>query len=474
MPSRCLPRSRRRTKPTHTFYNPVGFDPAEVLPYHLHRYADHARFFLHVLYAQRVFKEIKDEFVPLKAAYLRRFFPSNTIYKQVRDALLESETIICDGVCYQADTLTWRNHSDRHRGGKCFGYKLGPRWESVRHEKIVLNSKPLIKSITKVNIAKQSEITTLPHRHIWHCLQDITIDHAAAIRELEALMVYASPEEIDGYTGQRMICDGISNGDWFWHVCHFGRVYNNVTGLKKSLRKHLLANNHSLVGCDVSNSQPLLVGLLCRLIKQGLSSNNLVNNTHSAQFNYYEIDQDLLDRISLSFPQNQEEEGGGGEGNSLYDVVFTESSQLGLGDVERYIQLCEEGRFYDELMLLDDNQTDRETFKRQIFTQVFYGKNCYEGRLTRMFAQEFPTVWETIRTIKKEDYKRLSHQMLRLESEIVINRAVRQCAIEGIWVVTIHDCLVTYPEHAERVSQIMVEAFESVGVRPTIKITAFN
>ncbi len=39
---------------------------------------------------------------------------------------------------------------------------------------------------------------------------------------------------------------------------------------------------------------------------------------------------------------------------------------------------------------------------------------------------------------------------------------------------TIHDCLVTYPEQAERVRQIMVEASESVGVSPTIKITAFN
>ena len=117
MPSRCPRGSRRRTQPTRprSFYNPVGFDPAEVLPLHLHRYADYARFFLHVLYAQRVFKEVKDEFVPLKAAYLRRFFPSNDIYKQVRDALLESGTIICDGVCYQADTLTWRNHNDRHR-----------------------------------------------------------------------------------------------------------------------------------------------------------------------------------------------------------------------------------------------------------------------------------------------------------------------------------------------------------------------
>jgi hypothetical protein len=196
---------------------------------------------------------------------------------------------------------------------------------------------------------------------------------------------------------------------------------------------------------------------------------------HSTQFDHYEIDQTLLNQLSLSYSQEQrEEEGGGGLGDSLYDVVLTRSSQLVPEDVERYIRLCEEGRFYDELMALDDNQTDRETLKKQVFTQVFYGKNCYEGRLTKLFAQEFPTVWDTIRTIKKEDYHRLSHHLLRLESEIIINRAVRQCALDGIWVVTIHDCLVTYPDQAERVREIMVEAFESLGVTPTIKITAFN
>jgi hypothetical protein len=186
------------------------------------------------------------------------------------------------------------------------------------------------------------------------------------------------------------------------------------------------------------------------------------------------VQQDLLDRNSINLPQQQEEQGEGEERDSLYDVVFTKSSQLVPEDLDRYIKLCEEGRFYDELMVLDDNQTDRETFKKQLFTQVFYGKNFYEGILTRLFAEIFPTVWETIRAIKKEDYHRLSHHMLRLESEIVINRAVRQCALEGIWVVTIHDCLVTYAEHAERVKEIMEEAFKSVGVTPTIKIKSFN
>ena len=40
--------------------------------------------------------------------------------------------------------------------------------------------------------------------------------------------------------------------------------------------------------------------------------------------------------------------------------------------------------------------------------------------------------------------------------------------------VTIHDCLVTYLDNAERVSWIMDQAFGSVGIRPTIKVTAFD
>jgi hypothetical protein len=56
MRSHCL-KSSRQTKPTRTFYNPIGFDPEDVLPFHLHRYADYARFFLHVLYSQRDMKQ---------------------------------------------------------------------------------------------------------------------------------------------------------------------------------------------------------------------------------------------------------------------------------------------------------------------------------------------------------------------------------------------------------------------------------
>jgi hypothetical protein len=217
MPTHSL-KSSRQSPPTYTFYNPIGFDPQEVLGIDLHRYADYACYFLHVLYAQRVFKDLEDEFVPLKAAYLRRFFPDNRIYKQIRDALLESKTIISDGVYYQADSPNWRNHNQKRRRGKSFGYKLGPRWKGIRHQQVTLTTKPLLRSIKKINKLRQSEIVLFPHQHIWRCLQDITIDYQAAQQELNALINNAAPEEIDGYTGQKMICDGINNGDWFWHV----------------------------------------------------------------------------------------------------------------------------------------------------------------------------------------------------------------------------------------------------------------
>jgi hypothetical protein len=122
--------------------------------------------------------------------------PSNEIYKQIRDALLDSKTIIRDGVYYQADSPTWRDHNQQRRFGKSFGYKLGPGLEGVRHQQVTLTNKPLLRSINRVNKLRQSEIVTLPHRHIWHCLQDITIDHQAAQQALDSMITSASPEEI--------------------------------------------------------------------------------------------------------------------------------------------------------------------------------------------------------------------------------------------------------------------------------------
>jgi hypothetical protein len=53
--------------------------------------------------------------------------------------------------------------------------------------------------------------------------------------------------------------------------------------------------------------------------------------------------QDFLDRLYHSSPEKQQEEGEGGQGDSLYDVVLTKSSQLGLGDVESMSGIVKRG-----------------------------------------------------------------------------------------------------------------------------------
>lgn len=474
-------RGRRRVVAparTRTAYNPIGFDPEAVLPERLRRHGDYARYFLHVLYAQRVFKDIDDEYVPLKASYLRRYFPDNDTYKEIRDRLIDTGTVVCDGVYRQADGPHWKNTDPRYRNGKCYGYRLGPRWEGVRHERVALSARALLKSIEKHGRSRASEIATPAHRHVWDCLQRITIDHRAAEAELDALTEGASPERIDGYTGQRMLCEGVRDGDWQWHVCEFGRVYNNLTGLKRSLRRHLRVDGEPLVSCDVRNSQPLLVGLLCLLAfrrrNEGFPGFNSFDRLQIAQIvSNMEIDQDFLDSISHQATGRR----GGGDGDLQYDVVFDKSSLLHdvPDDLRRYVLLCEGGRLYDDLMdMIGGDQQDRDAFKKRLFTQVFYGRNFVEGGLTRLFAEQYRTVMEIIRAIKRPDYRRLSHHMLRAESAIVIGRSVRRCAEEGIWAATIHDSIVTTPEHAGAVVGIMEQAFGSVGVRPTIKVTAFD
>ena len=91
--------------------------------------------------AQRIFKDIADEYVPLKASYLRKLFPDNDTYKAIRDRLIETKTILCDGVYHQADGQTWKSTDPRYKNGKCYGYRLGPRWEGVRHERVTLSAR---------------------------------------------------------------------------------------------------------------------------------------------------------------------------------------------------------------------------------------------------------------------------------------------------------------------------------------------
>jgi hypothetical protein len=146
-------------------------------------------------------------------------------------------------------------------------------------------------------------------------------------------------------------------------------------------------------------------------------------------------------------------------------------------DVIEFIDLCERGILYDELMRrLGIPARRRKSFKRLFFAQVFFGRVRETGRVTQLFARDFPTVNRVVCDLKRKDYRRMAYLLQAHESKLMIDVIARRILAEmpGTFVGTIHDSIMTTPERAESVRAIMLEEFGRFGLRPTIRLESYR
>lgn len=142
------------------------------------------------------------------------------------------------------------------------------------------------------------------------------------------------------------------------------------------------------------------------------------------------------------------------------------------------------GNIYDQLMALTGYSPEqRRKFKAAFFMSVLYGDNSENYSkvhpITKVFRKLYPSVWQFIIDAKTPDgrgkpedsYKRLSQEMQRRESALMIGAVCGRLAKyhADIPVVTIHDSLMTPPQHVDLVERIILEEFERLGVRPQVK-----
>ena len=150
-------------------YNPETFDPLEILPKSLHKFADDARWFVHKIYENRVFRRrSKESFIPLKAAYLIEVM-SERKYTTIRTHLLDSGTILTDG--------QWI------RGRKAIGYRLSDALAHARHRKIDLTNARIIKKIQKLEEETIKKVRLDTHIHLHQYLKQINIDYESAVKD---------------------------------------------------------------------------------------------------------------------------------------------------------------------------------------------------------------------------------------------------------------------------------------------------
>jgi hypothetical protein len=207
----------------------------------LRKRADLARFVVHKIIWSNVFgRADKKGFVPLKAEYLRAFFPDSIVYSQVMKSLVGGGAIICDGQYIVGD--------------KSYGYKLNPELAKMRQERVFVTDTRLMKKITRSRVEFSTSFEGV-NRHLKDNLLTVMIDHSAALDLLRKNNFDPTNETAIQF---------IRYKEFHFHVCDYGRVHTNLTNLKARLRQFLSVRGESLVNLDVRNSQPLVFAVLLK------------------------------------------------------------------------------------------------------------------------------------------------------------------------------------------------------------------
>lgn len=194
---------------------------------------DKLHYFISLVYEQRMLYKIREEYVPLKALYLRKVLRDQKPY---RDVLEQLGILGCDHRYVQ--------------GQKSFGYKILPPYSEVKCKEVEFYSKSVPNILKKW--ARERLPNTKIHNKLYFYLTQLELDYEKASKEISNLT-------FDDYITRRISISKFKNKDFFMYSDDYGRIHSNLTNLKSSLRKFLTVSNNKLFSLDISNSQPLLL-----------------------------------------------------------------------------------------------------------------------------------------------------------------------------------------------------------------------
>jgi hypothetical protein len=199
------------------------------------------------------------------------------------------------------------------------------------------------------------------------------------------------------------------------------RVYCDLTNMNRELRKAVRIDGKPLIGLDIRNSQPLLASYL---------------------FEKYYRDNEI------EIPT----------------------------DVQQYKNDCENGIFYDDFMKAINLPAEfRTEFKKDFFRQVFFSMLVEKTNVLKdLFIKKYPSCWEVIIAEKggynfSRDYNKFAQRLQEIEAMIIFDTVNIGLLKKGIKCYNNYDSLyVNNMEDYETARALTIEAFNSVGINPTI------
>ena len=331
-------------------------------------------------------------------------------YNLFRDLLIDLKIIECDFFYI--------------KNKKSYGYRILAPYNTVPTEIREINAKVISK---KIKLWKEKRFPNTPvHNHLYSFLKKTSID-LEALNEVKKFSV----EKQNIY---KISIDKFINKEFFLYNDNYGRIHTNITTLKSIFRRFLLYNGTKLACIDIKNSQPLLLFL-------------------SFQEKVQRIRHDTI----LSKPKN---------------IIYTKRCTFldMTDDLRKYKETVEGGTLYEVMTEIVPGLDDRNDAKKYLFKEVFFGRN-----VCPYFRQAFPKISNYLINLKSKDYRRVSWVMQRLESKIIINYA---CGIllqrnPEMYLATIHDSILTTPDHVEEVKGVLLDVFSDYNVRPSFSIETY-
>ena len=373
-----------------------------------------------------------------------------------------------------------------------YGYAIGPVLRGRPRKRIKTSDPRFLKRVAEFHRANMRNWGKAHrHRRNWAKKVDVNL---SAMRDVIAKL----PDE-QKRNAVDTVVDLIEMGDLRSKVCDFDRHHDVFTCLLSDLRRFLSFGGRTLVNLDIANSQPFILGslILSSVGSAGSSGRGSVGRVH-AGVDLTSISRRMGDgwgrppeeedeAPSTKRPQNEEQNGH----NHLVLPAHTSQrirpeSVDAPDDLLAYIKLCQEGTLYEYLMG-KTGYTDKKQFKDEVWFHFLYGSNKERAKcvgnpdlvklvpLIDLFTSEFPTVYEYMWRAKTRNYKLLPCKMQRLESRIMIDTVVGWLAEHRpeVPLLTIHDSLLTVPEHAALVKRLIEVSFEAHGfMRPALHVEA--
>jgi hypothetical protein len=288
-------------------------------------------------------------------------------------------------------------------------YKTGKRARVYKLNESIINGKIsryrntdkiLLKKWKNAVLSIETEDTTtnqiLPEikQKLVDDLFHVQIDYQKSILFLDSTM-----QEFDIYNKNKYSIDAIKDQHIFYHFDSYGRMHTNFTILKSFIRKNcLLIDGEETYELDIKNSQPLFLTKL--MLEEGL------------------VDIDL-------------------------------------SEFELFKYLTTHGKFYQYIM---DNSDIKEKSKiKELTYKVLFGKN-HRSKDEMIFKRLFPTIHNFIKMYKKKskDYKTLSHQLQRAESNLVFNKIIKEIMYlyPEVKLITVHDSIIFQQKYKSIIEEV--------------------